>query len=275
MNDEQQIRELIERWAAAVHTGDLDTVLADHADDLVMFDVPPPYDGVRGIAAYRDTWPGFFEWQASGASFEIESLEVVAGTDVAFAYALLRCGTPHDLTGNPQNRLRLTLGLVKRAGRWVVQHEHHSFPFDDDPSASAEAVEAVQERWTEQTAAKNLDGLMDGIADDVVSYEHEMPLQYVGIDEVEQVCRRGLEATTAEVWFTVPDQTVVARGDLAVAWGLDSVATHDDDRGAVESWSRGTRVFRRCTGGWKLIHQHLSYPIDPHTGRARTDLRPE
>jgi ketosteroid isomerase-like protein len=36
-------------------------VLADHADDIVMFDVPPPQDGVRGIAAYRDTWPGFFE----------------------------------------------------------------------------------------------------------------------------------------------------------------------------------------------------------------------
>jgi hypothetical protein len=51
-----EIRELIERWARAVHAGDLDTVLADHADDIVMFDVPPPYEGVRGIDAYRETW---------------------------------------------------------------------------------------------------------------------------------------------------------------------------------------------------------------------------
>jgi len=42
MTDEQQIRSLIERWAEAVHTGDLDTIVADHADDIVMFDVPPP-----------------------------------------------------------------------------------------------------------------------------------------------------------------------------------------------------------------------------------------
>src|ERR687889_842650 len=61
--DEDRIRSLIERWAAAVHAGDMDGVLADHADDIVMFDVPPPHDGVRGIDAYRDTWPGFFEWQ--------------------------------------------------------------------------------------------------------------------------------------------------------------------------------------------------------------------
>ena len=80
MTDEDHIRELIQRWAAAVHTGDMATVLADHAPDIVMFDVPPPYEGLRGIDAYRDTWPGFFRWQASGASFELESLDVTAGT---------------------------------------------------------------------------------------------------------------------------------------------------------------------------------------------------
>ena len=135
-DDEQQIRTLIERWAEAVHSGDMTGVLADHADDIVMFDVPPPYEGVRGIDAYRETWPGFFEWQARGASFEIVSLEVTAGADVAYAHALLRCGTPQELADDPDNRLRLTLGLRKERGRWIVAHEHHSFP---DTSAEAGA----------------------------------------------------------------------------------------------------------------------------------------
>ncbi len=50
-----------------------------------MFDVPPPDDGVRGIDAYRESWPAFFEWQRKGASFEIIELDVTAGDDVAFA----------------------------------------------------------------------------------------------------------------------------------------------------------------------------------------------
>jgi ketosteroid isomerase-like protein len=100
MDDEQEIRTLVERRAAAVHAGDMDSVLADHAGDVVMFDVPPPHDGVRGIDAYRDVWPAFFEWQAQGASFEIVELDVTAGADVAYAFA---------------------------HGRWVVAHEHHSF----------------------------------------------------------------------------------------------------------------------------------------------------
>jgi uncharacterized protein (TIGR02246 family) len=130
-DDEQQIRTLIERWAEAVHGGDMSGVLAGHSDDIVMFDVPPPYEGVRGIDSYRETWPAFFEWQARGACFEIVSLDVTAGDDVAYAHALLRCGTQQQLDDNPQNRLRLTLGLRKQAGRWVVAHEHHSFPDTD------------------------------------------------------------------------------------------------------------------------------------------------
>jgi ketosteroid isomerase-like protein len=38
VDDETEIRALIERWADAVRRGDLSVVLADHADDIVMFD---------------------------------------------------------------------------------------------------------------------------------------------------------------------------------------------------------------------------------------------
>jgi uncharacterized protein (TIGR02246 family) len=127
-DDATHIRDLIERWAKAVHAGDMDGVLADHSKDIVMFDVPPPNDGVRGIEAYRKTWPPFFEWQRRGGSFEIVSLDVTAGDDVAFVHALLRCGTEEQLAKDPDNRLRLTIGLRKEDGRWVVVHEHHSFP---------------------------------------------------------------------------------------------------------------------------------------------------
>jgi ketosteroid isomerase-like protein len=103
-------------------------VVADRAGDIVMFDVPPPDDGIRGLTDYEATWPPFFEWQHAGASFEITELAVTAGDDVAVAWALLRCGTVEHLAEHPGHRLRLTIGLEKRDGRWIVIHEHHSFP---------------------------------------------------------------------------------------------------------------------------------------------------
>ena len=46
---------------------------------------------------------------------------------MAFATRYVRCGTPEEFAANPDNRLRMTIGLRKRDGRWVVTHEHHSF----------------------------------------------------------------------------------------------------------------------------------------------------
>jgi len=104
-------------------------VVADHADDVLMFDVPPPGEGVRGLAAYREVWPPFFEYIRSGAAFELRSLDVTAGADVGYATALLVCGTPEELATKPPDfRLRITLGLRRDDGRWVIAHEHHSFP---------------------------------------------------------------------------------------------------------------------------------------------------
>jgi ketosteroid isomerase-like protein len=60
--------------------------------------------------------------------FEIVELDVTAGNDVAYAWALLRCGKSDELAKDPDNRLRMTIGMRKQAGRWLVTHEHHSFP---------------------------------------------------------------------------------------------------------------------------------------------------
>jgi ketosteroid isomerase-like protein len=41
-SNETQILALVEKWASAVRAKDMDGVLASHADDIVMFDVPMP-----------------------------------------------------------------------------------------------------------------------------------------------------------------------------------------------------------------------------------------
>lgn len=125
-----EIRNLIESWARAVRAKDIEGVMARHADDMVMFDVPPPVI-VKGLDAYRKTWPEFFQWQRQAdGSFDIVSLDITAGEDVAFATAVLRCGSKEELRKDDTPRLRLTVGLRKEGGRWRIAHEHHSFPLE-------------------------------------------------------------------------------------------------------------------------------------------------
>lgn len=128
MSNESDVRTVITDWVDGIVACDLDAVVANHAHDIVMFDVPPPFDGIRGIADYRDCWPPFFDFIRSGATFELLELNVVAGEDVAFAFGLLRCGGEKEFAEQPDNRLRLSMGLRKVNGAWEIAHEHHSFP---------------------------------------------------------------------------------------------------------------------------------------------------
>src|SRR5258707_1454893 len=83
------IRELIENWAKAVRNQDYDAILAHHSKDIVMYDVPEPFQSV-GIDAYKKTWDTFFEGTRLGG-FDIQELRIVADENVAFCFATMKC----------------------------------------------------------------------------------------------------------------------------------------------------------------------------------------
>jgi uncharacterized protein (TIGR02246 family) len=120
-DDEAEIRRLVEAWAKAVRAKDIDGATANHMDDVVMFDVPVPLQS-RGVEAYRKTWDLFFAHNPGGAgSFDVTELEISAGDTVAFCHAILKIF---------DSDARLTMGLRKEKGRWLIAHEHHSYPME-------------------------------------------------------------------------------------------------------------------------------------------------
>jgi ketosteroid isomerase-like protein len=125
-SDETEVRKLLDDWAQAVRDENWEGIRANHDANVLMFDVPLPFAS-RGINEYMSTWRTFFEWQARPVMFELRDVSVTAGTDVAFATAFGRCG---DISSGKRVDLdfRLTVGLRKQNGKWVIVHEHHSVP---------------------------------------------------------------------------------------------------------------------------------------------------
>ena len=129
--ESDQVRALIEKWAAGVRSRDIDVVLSRHSPDLLMFDVVGPVR-LQGLDEYRKTWlEQFFPWHGETGRFELVDLKVSAGIDVAFATALLECAGTEE-GKQVAFTLRLTIGLEKHDGEWVIVHEHHSQPLDFD-----------------------------------------------------------------------------------------------------------------------------------------------
>jgi ketosteroid isomerase-like protein len=124
--NEMQIQQLVENWARAVRNRDLQNILAYHSDDIVMYDVPKPFQSI-GIDAYRKTWDIFFAYTKPGV-FEIQELTVYAGDSIAFCFATMKCADKTGSTDYIELDFRLTIGLKKINDQWTIVHEHHSIP---------------------------------------------------------------------------------------------------------------------------------------------------
>jgi len=69
--------------------------------------------------------------------FDFTTMNITAGTDVAFVTALMRC-TGMEARERIELEFRLTIGLRKIGSQWLITHEHHSIP------AFIESTEAMQ-----------------------------------------------------------------------------------------------------------------------------------
>ena len=126
----QQVTKRKNRPSRAVRAGDMAGVLAAHAPDVRLFDVPPPTEQ-RGLDGYRRSWELFFGWAREAGRFELRDLEILAGADVAFSHALIDCAGTESDGRRTAFTVRLTTGWRKDGTEWRIVHEHHSVPAGD------------------------------------------------------------------------------------------------------------------------------------------------
>ena len=128
-SDAEQVRHLLQRWAAATRAGQHDIILQGHHPDVLIFDVLAPmlYEGAD---AYRASWDAWQPQTEGGTIFELRDLGVAAGTDVAFASCLIRCGGRLAGGRRFEDLVRATFCLQKMEGKWLVMHQHVSKPIN-------------------------------------------------------------------------------------------------------------------------------------------------
>ena len=114
-------------------------------------------------------------------------------------------------------------------------------------------------------------------AGDVVQFDLAPPLRLQGADVHDpRVPQRWLDSWEGNrVEARLSDLAVTVSGDLGAAWGLLHLRGISKQGTVVDEWSRSTVIFARRQGGWRIIHEHGSYPLRMDgSGQAATDLKP-
>jgi ketosteroid isomerase-like protein len=139
--------------------------------------------------------------------------------------------------------------------------------------ASSKDEKAIREVENKMIATTNTDDLMKYYdQNDVDVYDLEGPLQYKGNAAV-----RGdfdnVFANFAGAKGNFVELVVVTDGKMGMARSIQHFAWTDKAGKPQEVTVRVTDVFHKVDGQWKVIHTHISAPMDPKTGLTQTNLK--
>lgn len=134
--DETEIRRLIDNWARAIRTKDINALMSNYTPDILVFDLAPPLQ-YSGIDAYRRNFEEWFPSFQGPINCEIRDLSITPGADVAFSHSLNRISGKRTSGEETDVWVRATVCYRKLDGKWRVAHEHVSVPFYMDGSYGA------------------------------------------------------------------------------------------------------------------------------------------
>jgi uncharacterized protein (TIGR02246 family) len=130
--DEQEIRAVEQRFAAAFRAKDVPAIMKAYApgNELLVFDVIPPRQYI-GFDAYKKDFEGFFAaFPGPVDKFEVQDLSILTDDKLAFSHSV-QSGIITGKDGSKVNLVvRVTDGYRKINGKWLIIHEHISIPVD-------------------------------------------------------------------------------------------------------------------------------------------------
>ncbi|MEU6806951.1 YybH family protein [Streptomyces neyagawaensis] len=137
-----------------------------------------------------------------------------------------------------------------------------------------DAIRRQIDAIVEAIGAKDLEGLKQVYAVDVVSYDIDPPLQHVGI-EAKLKNWANVFTVFDRATYEVRDLSVVLDDRLAFGHAFGRLSGTLTNGTAMNGmWVRVTYCFRKTGGAWLITHDHVSVPLDIRSGKGVVDLEP-
>jgi PhnB protein len=147
-------------------------------------------------------------------------------------------------------------------------HETNAADADDQT-----AIRAIFGDRTNALFGKVVDLAVKHLADDIVSYNLDPPLQHLG--PCREALQKWFETWDGPIAVAMAELNVETGGDLALVHGLAHMTGAKTDGAKADMWFRYTAGLRRSGGTWKITHQHSSVPFYMDSGfKAAVDLKP-
>ena len=139
-------------------------------------------------------------------------------------------------------------------------------------TSAKDQITAIENKMITSTSADQLMKFYDEA--DVNVFDITPPLEFKGAKAV----RKDFEdffAGGTDFNGKFVELAVVAEGNMGFARSVQHFTWKGKDGKPVAATIRVTDVFHKMKGEWKVMHSHISVPIDLKTGQGQLDLKPE
>ena len=138
------------------------------------------------------------------------------------------------------------------------------------------AIETLENQFAAAVNAKDVDAIMKVYAPggDLFVFDVVPPRQYVGAEAYRKDWKGFLETMKGPVKFTVSDLSVDAGKKMAYSHSVQHMSGTDAKGKPVDFTVRVTDVYRKIGGDWRIVHEHVSVPVNMDTGKPDMNSKP-
>jgi uncharacterized protein (TIGR02246 family) len=124
--------------------------------------------------------------------------------------------------------------------------------------------------------AKDVDKLMSFYehSDKLVAFDAVPPRQYTGWDAYRKDFKHLIDSFNGPITFDISDISITTDGNLAYSHSINHLTGTLKDGNKKDQTVRVTTVYRKFDGKWLIVHEHVSVPVDPATGKGDLQSKP-
>jgi ketosteroid isomerase-like protein len=137
-------------------------------------------------------------------------------------------------------------------------------------------LEALEDRFVTALKAKDVDAIMQLCVPDesLVVFDVTPPRQRNGSQAYRKDWEDVFNRYDGPLEAEISDEDVTARSDVAYVSSIHHVTGTMKGGKNVDYTVRVTDGFKKINGKWLIAHTHVSFPIDPQTGKADMGSKP-
>jgi len=135
-------------------------------------------------------------------------------------------------------------------------------------AADEAAIKALYTQWNDAFNKKDVDAVMAVYAPDVFVFDAIPPREYPSWDAYKKDWQGLLTTFPGPLTSSVSELSIAVAGPVAYTHFIDDTTMTDKDGVQHRLVVRTTDVLRKSHGKWLIVQEHVSFPVDPTTGKA-------